>query len=123
MDRKRVYPRIDSDWPLYLKSGEGQKRIGQVINISLSGALLHFNKDYVLEKDKNLFILKLYNRHMDPPELILEGLREWSKTEENEVSLALSIEKLHREEKSNFVRFLSRSEKLEVEAFLMEAVD
>jgi hypothetical protein len=123
MDKKRVYPRIDSDWPLYLKTDEGQKIIGQVNNISLSGALLHFNKDYELEKDKNLFILKLYNRHMEPPELILEGLKEWTKTENNEVSLALAIEKLQGDERTNFIRFLSRSEKLEVEAFLVENAD
>lgn len=120
MEKKRVYPRIDSDWPLFLKTEGGQKKIGQVINISLSGALLHFNKDYELEKEKNIFILKLTNKNMDPPELTLEGLREWSRVEEREVSLALSIDKLHRQEKSNFVRFLSRSDKLEVEAFLME---
>jgi hypothetical protein len=120
MDRKRVFPRIDSDWPLYLQTLEGQKRIGQVINISLTGALLHFNKDYKLVKDKNLFHLKLYNKHIDPPELTLDGLREWSKVEGKEQTLALSIENLGREQRSNFVRFLSRSDKLEVEAILME---
>jgi hypothetical protein len=120
MDKKRVFPRIDSDWPLYLQTAEGQKKIGQVINISLSGALLHFNRDYKLEKDKNLFHLKLYNKNIDPPELILEGLREWSKVGGKEQVLALSIEKLNRETRSQFIRFLSRSDKLEVEAILME---
>ena len=120
MEKRRVYPRIDSDWPLFLKSDKGQKKIGQVNNISLSGAVLHFSKEYDLEKNKNIFILKLSNKHMDPPELTLEGLREWTKVEEREVSLALSIEKLGRKEKSNFIRFLSRSDKLSVEAFLME---
>jgi hypothetical protein len=120
MDRQRVFPRIDSEWPLYLQTAEGQKRIGEVINISLSGALLHFKKDYKLDKDRNLFHLKLHNKNIDPPELTLEGLREWDKVEGKEQTLALSIEKLNREQRSNFVRFLSRSDKLEVEAILLE---
>jgi hypothetical protein len=120
MESKRVFPRIDSDWPLYLQTAEGQKKIGQVINISLSGALLHFTRDYKLDKDKNLFHLKLHNKNIDPQELVLEGLREWSKVEGKKQTLALSIENLNREARSNFIRFLSRSDKLEVEAILLE---
>ena len=37
---KRVYPRIDSEWPLFLEREGARRQIGRVKNISLSGAHL-----------------------------------------------------------------------------------
>ncbi|MBA7613832.1 hypothetical protein ES703_21089 [subsurface metagenome] len=120
MAEKRVFPRIVSDWPLFLQTAGGQEEIGYIKNISLSGTLLYFSKDYRLEAGKSKFMLKLKNQQLDPPELLITGLKEWTEIRENEVLLGLILEELPRDERTTFIRFLSRSEKLQVEAFLVE---
>lgn len=120
MQDRRLFPRIESEWPLYLITAEEKKRIGYVKNISLSGAVLFFFKKQDLDPDKNNFLLKLRNPQITPEELTLEGLREWTSMEETESTLALSLEEVKGEKRKNFVRFLSRSDKLEVKAFLYQ---
>lgn len=120
MQDKRLFPRIESDWPLFLVTDGGKKQIGYVKNISLSGAVLFFFKEHDLYPDKNNFLLKLRNPQMSPEELTLEGLREWTSMEGDEATLALSLEEVKGEKRKNFVRFLSRSDKLHVEAFLYQ---
>ena len=116
----RVYPRIDSEWPLFLERDEARKKIGQVMNISLSGAHLLFTEGYALDEDRNVVTLKLVNTQITPSELIISGLREWKKVRENEVQLGLVLKDMDKETKSKLLRFLSRSDKLHVEAILLE---
>ncbi|MGA2764391.1 MAG: hypothetical protein ABSG17_13610 [Spirochaetia bacterium] len=116
----RVYPRIDSEWPLFLERDEARKKIGQVMNISLSGAHLLFTEGYALDEDRNVVTLKLVNTQITPSELIISGLREWKKVRENEVQLGLVLKGMDKETKSKLLRFLSRSDKLHVEAILLE---
>ena len=116
----RVYPRIDSEWPLFLERDEARKKIGQVMNISLSGVHLLFTEGYALDEDRNVVTLKLVNTQITPSELIISGLREWKKVRENEVQLGLVLNDMDKETKSKLLRFLSRSDKLHVEAILLE---
>jgi hypothetical protein len=120
MSENRVYPRIESDWKLYLETPEGKREVGYVKDISLTGASLHFVKKQDLEPGKHRFTLKLSNRQLDPSELTISGLKEWERREKNEVFLGIAIERLEREKRSTFVRFLSRSDKLQAEAILLE---
>jgi len=117
---KRVYPRIDSEWPLFLERGEARQKIGQVINISLSGVYLVFTEGYSLKEDRTLVTLKLVNTQLSPSELIISGLREWKKVRENEVQVGLVLKEMDKETKSKLIRFLSRSDKLHIEAILLE---
>ena len=121
MKEKRVYPRIKSDWQLFLATGETQKPIEYVRDISLSGASLFFSEDYELDPSKHRFTLQLKNRQLEPSELIISGLKEWETREKNEVFLGITIEKLEKEKKTTLLHFLSRSDKLEAQAFLLEA--
>jgi hypothetical protein len=120
MSEDRVYPRIQSDWKLYLETPEGKREVGYVKDISLSGASLHFTKEYGLVPGKHRFTLKLTNSQLDPSELIISGLKEWERREENEVFLGIAIDRLERDKRSTFVRFLSRSDKLQAEAIILE---
>lgn len=120
MSEKRIYPRIDSDWPLFFITDDGQKQIGYVKNISLSGASLVFTKEYSLIPEKHNFTLRLRNPQLEPSELSIAGLKKWTKIEKNVVYLGLVLEELEKGKKSAFVRFLSRSDKLHVEAILIE---
>ena len=120
MSESRVYPRIQSDWKLYLESPEGKREIGYVKDISLTGASLQFVKEYGLEPGKHRFTLKLTNSQLEPTELIISGLKEWERREQNEIFLGIAIDRLDREKRSSFVRFLSRSDKLQAEAILLE---
>jgi len=120
MSENRAYPRIQSDWKIYLESPEGKREVGYVKDISLSGASLQFVKEYGLEPGKHRFTLKLTNSQLEPSELIITGLKEWERREQNEVFLGIAIDRLDREKRSSFVRFLSRSDKLEAEAIFLE---
>ena len=120
MGENRVYPRIQSDWKLYLERPEGKQEVGYVKDISLSGASLHFPTEYGLEPGKHRFYLKLTNSQLEPTELIITGLKEWERREKNDVFLGIAIDRLDREKRSSFVRFLSRSDKLQAEAILLE---
>ncbi len=120
MSESRVYPRIQSDWKLYLEGPEGKREVGYVKDISLSGASLQFVKEYNLEPGKHRFSLKLTNSQLEPTELIISGLKEWERKEQNEVFLGIIIDRLDRKKRSRFVQFLSRSDKLEAEAILLE---
>lgn len=120
MSENRVYPRIQSDWKLFLESSKGKREIGYVKDISLSGASLQFVKEYGLEPGKHRFTLKLTNSQLEPAELIISGLKEWERREKNEVFLGIAIDRLGRDKRSIFVRFLSRSDKLHAEAILLE---
>ncbi len=119
MIERRVFPRIETDWPLFVITDDGQKQVGHVNNISMSGALLIFSKIYDLDPEKHTFTLKLKNQHLDPSELALKGLKKWTRVKKNEIILSLSFEKVHRENKTQFTHFLSRSDKLHVEAMLL----
>ena len=120
MKDKRDYPRIRSDWRLYRSDEEGQTPIGYVRDISLTGALLFLSEDYELEPGRHRFTLKLKNEQLDPPELVIRGLKEWEKREEHEVFVGIALDDLKREERNPLVHFLSRSDKLQVQAFLLE---
>ena len=120
MSERRVYPRIESDWKLYLESSEGKREIGYVLNISLTGASMQIEKDYDLDPEKHRFTLKLANSQLDPSELIITGLKEWEYIENNVLFVGLAIDEIDRDERKKFVRFLSRSDKLKAEAILLE---
>lgn len=117
---KRVYPRIDSEWPLFLERGGARRQIGRVRNISLSGAHLLFTEGYVLNEDRAVVTLKLVNTQIDPAELIISGLREWKEAGKDEVQVGLILNEMEKAARSQLVRFLSRSDKLHVEAILLE---
>jgi hypothetical protein len=117
---KRVYPRIDSEWPLFLERGGARRQIGRVRNISLSGAHLLFTEGYVLNEDRAVVTLKLVNTQIDPAELIISGLREWKEAGKDEVQVGLILNEMEKVTRSQLVRFLSRSDKLHVEAILLE---
>ena len=55
--------------------------VGYVKDISLTGASLHFVKEYGLEPGKHRFTLKLTNSQLDPSELTISGLKEWERRE------------------------------------------
>jgi hypothetical protein len=120
MEERRVYPRIDSDWALYLGNTEKHRKIGHVKNISLSGVLIFFSEDYTLDPDRHRFSLILRNAHIKPSELTITGLKEWTHTGKTEIMLGLVLDALEKDKRSDFVRFLSRSDRLEVQAFLVE---
>jgi hypothetical protein len=120
MDEKRVYPRIRSDWQLFLAAEGVRKPIGYVRDISLSGALLDFNEDYVLEPGKHRFSLKLRNKQLKPSELVITGLKEWERKEKTEIFLGLLLDEMEKAKRTSLIHFLSRSDKLRVQAFLME---
>jgi hypothetical protein len=117
---QRVYPRIDSEWPLFLDREDARMRIGQVKDISLSGVHLMFTEGYQLKEDRSVVTVKLINTRITPSELTISGLREWKVVKQNEVQIGIVLNDLDRETKSKLVRFLSRSEKLHVEAILLE---
>jgi hypothetical protein len=119
MKEKRVFPRIESDWPLFIDSDRGRTKIGFIKNVSLSGALLYFLRDYNLDPDRHRFTLLLKNDQLKPSEVTLTGLKEWTHVEENTIMLGLVLEELGKDQRSAFVRFLSRSDKLHVEAILV----
>ena len=122
MTEKKEYPRIRSDWSLFLSTGEDHRKIGYVRDISLSGALLVFSEDYSLDHSKHRFSLKLMNEQLDPPELEIGGLKEWEKREENEIFLEMRLDELEKEQKRSFIQFLSRSDRLEIQVYLMESI-
>ena len=117
---KRIFPRIESDWPLFQITEKGRTKIGYVKNVSLVGVHIVFSKDYTLNPDKHTFNLKLKNMHLDPPELTIKGLKEWTNVEKNEVQLGLSLGKFERNKRTQLIRFLSRSDKLHVKVILVE---
>jgi len=119
MIERRVYPRIETDWPLFVITDDGQKQVGHVNNISMSGALLIFSKIYDLDPEKHTFTLNLKNPHLDPSEIAIKGLKKWTRVKKNEVILSLSLEKVNREKRTRFAQLLSRSDKLHVEAMLL----
>ena len=117
----RVYPRIDSEWPLFLEKDEARKKIGQVMNISLSGAHLLFTEGYALNEDRNVVTLKLVNTQTHP--FGIDHLRAKRMEEgagKRGCSLDWSSNDMDKETKSKLLRFLSRSDKLHVEAILLE---
>ncbi len=116
----RVYPRIDSEWPLFLERGDARTRIGQVKDISLSGVHLMFTESYRLNEEHSVVTVKLINARIMPSALTISGLREWKEVTQNEVQIGIVLNDLDRETRSKLVRFLSRSDKLHVEAILLE---
>ena len=120
MKEKRIFPRIESDWPLFCETEQGRIKIGYIKNVSLSGALLFFINDYELDPERHRFTLLVRNDQLTPSEVTLSGLREWTHVEEKTIMLGLVLEELEKKQRSAFVRFLSRSDKLHVEAVLIE---
>ncbi len=119
MIERRIYPRIETDWPLFVITDGGQKQVGHVNNISMSGALLIFSKIYDLDPEKHTFTLNLKNLQLDPSEIAIKGLKNWTRVKKNEIILSLSLEKVDREKRTQFTKLLSRSDKLHVESMLL----
>jgi hypothetical protein len=118
---RRVYPRIETEWPLYMDTGEGQQQVGHVANISLSGALLRFDEGYKLDPETHSVTLTLRNDALNLPELSLSGLRTWSDIAEDSVNLAILVEELDSDRRNAYVRYLSRSDRLQVTAIVEQA--
>ncbi len=119
MIERRIYPRIETDWPLFVLTDDGQKQVGHVNNISMSGALLIFSEIYDLDPEKHTFTLKLKNQQLDLSEIALKGLKNWTRVKKNEIILSLSLEKVNRDKRTQFTKLLSRSDKLHVESMLL----
>ena len=117
---QRVYPRIDSEWPLFLERENARTRIGRVKDISLSGVHLLFTEGFQLKEDRTVLTVKLVNTRITPSELTISGLREWKEVKQNEVQIGLVLNTLDKEARSKLIRFLSRSDRLHVEAILLE---
>jgi len=117
MSEKRVYPRIDSSWPLYIESETGLKPIGEVKNISLSGILLSFHDLSRNEPDHMILELILHNPDLASEDIKLIGRSKWTYSGQNEVLLGLSIfEDLQEKKlKDQYIQFLSRSNNLQVQ--------
>jgi len=119
MIERRIYPRIETDWPLFVITDDGQKQVGHVNNISMSGALLIFSKIFDLDPENHTFTLNFKNLQLDPSEIAIKGLKNWTRVKKNEIILSLSLEKVNREKRTQFTQLLSRSDKLHVEAMLL----
>jgi hypothetical protein len=119
MKENRIFPRIESDWRMLLATDGHHKPTGCVKNISLSGALLSFSEKHELERKKNRFTLKLINRQLRHPELVISGLKQWEKREKYKVFLGLAIDKLEKEQRASLIQFLSRSNKFQVQVFVL----
>ncbi len=120
MSEERIYPRIRSEWKLFLSTEGGNKQIGYIIDISLTGVLLFLSEDYKIELGKHRFTLKLENKQLSPSELTISGLKEWDKKGKNAFFLAIKLDKLDKDKRTAFIHFLSRSDKLHAQAFLLE---
>ena len=120
MAEERIYPRVRSEWKLLLTTEGKTKQIGYVIDVSLTGVLLFLSEDYKIELGKHRFTLKLENKQLSPSELTISGLKEWDKKGKNAFFLAIKLDKLDKDKRTTFIRFLSRSDKLHVQAFLLE---
>jgi len=120
MAEERIYPRVKSEWKLLLTTDGENKQIGYVLNISLTGVLLFLYEDYKIELGKHRFTLKLENKQLSPSELTISGLKEWNKKGKNAFFLAIKLDKLDKVKRTAFIHFLSRSDKLHVQVFLLE---
>ncbi len=120
MAEERIYPRVKSEWKLLSTTDGENKQIGYVIDISLTGVLLFLYEDYKIEVGKHRFTLKLENKQLSPSELTISGLKEWNKKGKNAFFLAIKLDKLDKVKRTNFIHFLSRSDKLQVQVFLLE---
>jgi len=120
MAEERIYPRVKSEWKLLLTTDGENKQIGYVIDISLTGVLLFLYEDYKIELGKHRFTLKLENKQLSPSELTISGLKEWNKKGKNAFFLAIKLDKLDKVKRTAFIHFLSRSDKLHVQVFLLE---
>ncbi len=119
MKRKVVYPAIESDWRLLLAADRGEEQVGYVKSISLSGAWLALLEGHALDPGRRAFRLLLRNDRLKPPELEITGVKEWRLEEGRQAFLEFTGE-LDREKRAAFVRFLSRSDRLQVSVWLLQ---
>ncbi len=121
---RRVYPRVESEWKLFLETESGEtEEIGYVQDISLSGVSLKLSRAHAVETKRHRLMIRLRNPRLNPPEEVVRGLKEWEFRTGHEAFVGISLEKLTPEVRRNIVRFLSRSDRLQVEAFLSESTE
>lgn len=119
---RRVYPRVESEWKLFLETKSGEtEEIGYVQNISLSGVSLKLARAHAVQTEQHRLMIRLRNPRLNPPEELIRGLKEWEFRTKDEAFVGISPEKLTPQARRNVVRFLSRSDRLQVEAFLVKS--
>lgn len=119
MENKRIYPRLDVKWPVYLVSNHIQEKIGYVNNVSLSGF-------YLTSFDNSLFTLKEYSfilRQSDPinltPGLYLNGKKRWAENQGDIIHLGIAIKKIKNTERTSLVHLINRRNDLDISLLFM----
>ncbi len=120
MENKRKFPRKESIWPLFLDTGEDQKQIGYIKDISEKGVKLFFIHQDKIEYDKYTFTIKLKKTHSELPELTITGLKRWSEVSEEEIFVGLELQDLEDEKSKAFQNFMEMATDFYVEAVLLE---
>ena len=114
-DERRKEPRYKTDWPVFLRTDNETKQIGDVADISLSGIKLTLTEPVDDGKEAGTYDLYLYRKER-PQELInITGRAVWSKTGENSIIMGLELENLDPEIKEQLKECIKSGEGLNVQ--------
>ena len=117
MEDKRVYPRIGSQWPIYVVRDHQRKQVGRILNISLTGICIELEGSDVDSTDYSTTIT-LKNESVWPPELVVHGTRRWKSAEEGTIVIGLELDDIESDTREALIHYLSRNDALSVDCLL-----
>ncbi len=114
MDNRRSHPRHKLDWPILLRSDGTTRRIGELVNISLSG--LHMNlEEPVPPSAAGTFQLFLCHPTQSADMLEIHGQTVWMKSDGEDNNWGLELVDLNENERATLSRFIGDPEDLAIE--------
>ncbi len=114
MENRRQYPRHDLDWPILLRQDSGTRRIGELINISLSGLLMTLNEPVPPEAAGNFELFVCRPRH-SAEMLEIHGQTVWMEAGTEDFTWALELVDLQPGDRQTLADFIAEPEQLAIE--------
>lgn len=114
MNNRRIYPRINTQWPVIFFNRVKEEIIGYVNNVSLNGMNFSLKKKNLEDFDNYSILIKIRNPSINPSELEIKGFKKWSMNKNGSIDLGIELNSFTRENKSTFIKYLNRKEELNI---------
>ncbi len=115
INERRKEPRHEADWPVFLRSDNGKKQIGDVADISLSGIKIMLSDTDKISSAARSYDLYLY-RTRSPMDLVnIAGRVVWSAMAGANLTIGLELKNLDADTRKVLKEYIDNKEELTIQ--------
>ena len=112
MHERRNEPRREADWPVFLRSSDGKKKIGGVADISLSGIKVVLNDSVEIGDAEGTYDLYLCSIQSPMDLMNITGHAVWHSQSDRSLTIGLELEHLDEKIRSMLKEYIEHQDDL-----------